>query len=176
MADPAHDIQPGTVYFIGAGPGAPDLLTVRALRILQRADPVLYADSLVHPALAELARPDAEVLGSSGLALGEATERMIAAAQAGKVVARVQSGDPALYGAVHEQMVRLDAADVPYRVVPGVSSAFAAAAALGSELTGPDVAQTVISPRLPSRTTTVPERERLREMARVGGTLVIFLS
>src|SRR5207237_3685351 len=90
--------------------------------------------------------------------------------------ARVHSGDPALYGAIHEQMARLDRAGVDHEVVPGVSSAFAAAAALGCELTVPDVVQTVVFTRLASRTTTVPERERLRELARLAGTLVIFLS
>ena len=168
-------VETGKVYFLGAGPGDPDLLTVKARRILERADLVIYADSLVHPSLRALARPGAEVLGSSALALGEIAARMIAAAEQGKLVARVQSGDPAVYGAMHEQMARLDRAGVPYEVVPGVSSAFAAAAALRSELTVPDVAQTVIFTRVPSRTS-APERERLREMARLGGTLVIFLS
>jgi precorrin-4/cobalt-precorrin-4 C11-methyltransferase len=169
-------VECGKVYFLGAGPGDPELLTIKAWRILERADLVIYADSLVHPGVAALARPEAEVIGSAGLALGEIMERMIAAARRGQTVARVQSGDPTLYGAIHEQMVRLDQAGVPYEIVPGVSSAFAAAAALGCELTVPDVAQTVIFTRLPSRTTTVPERERLRELARLGGTLAIFLS
>jgi precorrin-4 C11-methyltransferase len=107
--------------------------------------------------------------------LGEITARMIAAAQAGKLVARVQSGDPAIYGAMHEQMVSLDEAGVPYAVVPGVSAVFAAAAALDAELTVPDIAQTVILTRLPSRTT-IPEREKLRAMAEHGGTVCLFLS
>ena len=165
----------GIVSFVGAGPGDPDLLTVRARRVIERADLIIYADSLVHPGVSALARPDAEVLGSSGLGLEEIVQRMTLATREGKLVARVQSGDPAIYGAVHEQMTRLDAAGVRYEVVPGVSSAFAAAAALGCELTVPDVSQTVIFTRVPSRTT-APERERLREMARLGGTLVIFLS
>jgi precorrin-4 C11-methyltransferase len=165
----------GMVVFVGAGPGDPDLLTVRARDVIERADLVIWADSLVHPGVAALARPGAEVLGSSGMSLAPITERMIAAAKAGKLVARVQSGDPAVYGAMHEQMVLLDAASVPYAVVPGVSAVFAAAAALNAELTVPDVAQTVILTRLPSRTT-IPEREQLRAMAAHGGTICLFLS
>jgi precorrin-4 C11-methyltransferase len=165
----------GRVVFVGAGPGDPELLTVRGKSVIERADLVVYADSLVHPRIAALARDGAEVIGSSSLTLEQISDRMISAAREGKLVARVQSGDPSLYGAVHEQMVRLTGARVPYEIVPGVSAAFAAAAALGVELTVPDVAQTVILTRLPSRTT-IPEHERLREMARHGGTVVLFLS
>ncbi|MCC6177731.1 MAG: precorrin-4 C(11)-methyltransferase [Chloroflexi bacterium] len=171
----ARAFQGGMVVFIGAGPGDPELLTLRGKRVIEAADLVIYADSLVHPGIGAFARPDADVLGSAALSLEEISQRMIVAAQAGLLVARVQSGDPSIYGAMHEQMVRLDAAGVAYAVVPGVSSAFAAAAALDAELTVPDVAQTVIFTRLPSRTT-IPERERLREMAQHGGTVVLFLS
>ena len=167
--------RPGMIVFVGAGPGDPELLTLRGRAVIEQADLVVYADSLVHPGIAAFARPGAEVVGSSSRTLEQISELMIDAARAGKLVARVQSGDPSLYGAVHEQMVRLDEAAVPYAVVPGVSSAFAAAAALNAELTVPDVAQTVIFTRLPSRTT-IPEAERLREMAAHRGTLVIFLS
>jgi precorrin-4 C11-methyltransferase len=163
------------VVFVGAGPGDPDLLTIRGRRVIERADLVVWADSLVHPGVAALARHDAEVIGSATLTLELIMERMIAAAREGKLVARVQSGDPAIYGAMHEQMVLLDAAEVPYAVVPGVSAVFAAAAALDAELTVPDVAQTVILTRLPSRTT-IPEQERLRAMAAHGGTIALFLS
>ncbi|MGE3268741.1 MAG: precorrin-4 C(11)-methyltransferase [Chloroflexota bacterium] len=165
----------GMVVFVGAGPGDPDLLTIRGQRVIQEADLVVWADSLVHPGVAALARPDAETIGSSSMTLEVISEKMIAAARAGKLVARVQSGDPAIYGAMHEQMVLLDAADVPYAVVPGVSAVFAGAAALNAELTVPDVAQTVILTRLPSRTT-IPEQERLRAMAAHGGTICLFLS
>ena len=165
----------GMVVFVGAGPGDPDLLTVRGRRIIEQADLVVWADSLVHPGVAALARPDAEVLGSATMTLEEISQRMIEAARAGKLVARVQSGDPAIYGAMHEQMVLLDAADVPYAVVPGVSAVFAAAAALDAELTVPEVAQTVILTRLPSRTT-IPEQEQLRAMAAHGGTIALFLT
>ena len=165
----------GMVVFVGAGPGDPDLLTVRAVKVIQQADLVIWAESLVHPGVAALARPDAEVIGSATMTLELISARMIEAAKAGKLVARVQSGDPAVYGAMHEQMVLLDAAEVPYAVVPGVSAVFAAAAALNAELTVPDVAQTVILTRLPSRTT-IPEQEQLRAMAAHGGTICLFLS
>ena len=171
----ARQFGPGMVVFVGAGPGDPELLTLRGKAAIEQADLVIYADSLVDPGIGAFARPKAVVVGSSALTLEEISDRMIAAAREGKLVARVQSGDPSLYGAIHEQMVALDRAGVPYAIVPGVSSAFAAAAALGAELTVPDVTQTVIFTRLPSRTT-IPERERLREMAAHGGTVVLFLS
>lgn len=165
----------GMVVFVGAGPGDPDLLTVRGRRIIEQADLVIFADSLVHPGVGELARPDAEVIGSSSMTLEAVAEKMVVAARAGKLVARVQSGDPSVYGAMHEQMVLLDAADIEYAVVPGVSAVFAAAAALTAELTVPNVAQTVILTRLPSRTT-IPDQEQLRAMAAHGGTICLFLT
>ena len=165
----------GMVVFVGAGPGDPELLTIRGRNVIAQADLVIWADSLVHPGVAALARDDAEVIGSATLTLEEVSERMIESARAGKLVARVQSGDPAIYGAMHEQMVVLEAAGVPYAVVPGVSAVFAASAALGAELTVPDIAQTVILTRLPSRTT-IPEQERLRAMAAHGGTIALFLT
>src|SRR5439155_21897959 len=113
----------GHVYFIGAGPGAPDLMTIRGRNLIEQADLVIFADSLVDPAACEGVRPHAEVLGSSTLTLEDITQRMIAAARGGKTVARLQSGDPAIYGAVHEQIARLDEAKVPWTIVPGVSSA-----------------------------------------------------
>ena len=171
----AREFHGGMVVFVGAGPGDPELLTLRGKRVIEQADLVIYADSLVHPGIGAFARPDAVVLGSSTLALEEISGRMIEGARAGQLVARVQSGDPAVYGAVHEQMVLLDAAGVEYAVVPGVSSVLAAAAALNAELTVPDVAQTITLTRLPSRTT-IPEQERLREMAGHGGTIVLFLT
>jgi len=166
----------GHVYFIGAGPGAPDLLTLRGRDILARADLVIYADSLVHPALCEFARPGAEIIGSSALTLEEIVHRTIAAAAAGRTVARLQSGDPAIYGAIHEQMVRLDAAGIPWTIVPGVSSAFAAAALLGVELTVPEVTQTVILSRVSGRASPVPPLEELRGLAAHQASLVLFLS
>lgn len=169
-------MTPGVVYFVGAGPGDPELLTLKGRRLLEQADLVVWADSLVHPGVVACARPEAEVVGSASLTLEQITDRLVQAARAGRRVARLQSGDPSLYGAIHEQQVALERAGVPYEIVPGVSSAFAAAARLAVELTVPDVAQTVIFTRLARRTTTVPANERLRELARHGATLVIFLS
>ena len=165
----------GTVYFIGAGPGAPDLITVRGRDLIAAADVVIYADSLVHPGVAAYARPDAEVVGSATLPLEEIIAGMLAAVRAGKSVARVHSGDPSVYGALHEQLALLDREGVAYEIVPGVSSAFAAAAALGVELTVPGVSQTVILTRHAGRTG-VPERENLPSLAAHGATLVLFLS
>jgi precorrin-4/cobalt-precorrin-4 C11-methyltransferase len=168
-------VSEGHVYIVGAGPGAADLITVRGRDVIARADLVIYADSLVHPDVAAYARPDAEVIGSKALTLEEQTERMLAAAREGKSVARVQSGDPSIYGAMHEQLAVLEANGVPYTIVPGVSSAFAAAAALGVEFTVPDVAQTAIFTRISGRTQ-VPEPEALRSLAAHRTSLVIFLS
>lgn len=155
----------GRVHFIGAGPGDPELCTLRGRRLIETAELVLFADSLVHPGIAAWARPGARVVGTSGLALGAIVPLMVDAALAGGSVARIHSGDPSLYGALHEQMAALDAAGVPYDVVPGVSSVFAAAAALGRPLTVPGVSQTVVLTREPGRTD------------RAGGeTVALFLS
>jgi precorrin-4/cobalt-precorrin-4 C11-methyltransferase len=163
------------VYFIGAGPGAPDLITVRGREVIARADVVIYADSLVHPGVAAYARSDAEVYGSAARTLEETVAIMFDAARAGKIVARVHSGDPSIYGAMQEQIGLLEREGVPYEIVPGVCSAFAAAAALGAELTVPDVTQTVIFTRHAGRTG-VPEREGLPSLAAHGASLVLFLS
>ncbi len=164
-----------SVYFIGAGPGDPDLITVKGQRIIQRADVIIYADSLVHPGICADVRPDAEIHGSSTLPLEQILDLIVTAAKAGKTVARIQSGDPSLYGAIHEQMVALDREGITYQIVPGVSSAFAAAAALGTEMTVPNVAQTVIFTRVGGRTG-LPGNERLAEFARHRVTMALFLS
>jgi precorrin-4 C11-methyltransferase len=166
----------GRVYFIGAGPGAVDLLTLRATRIIEQADLVIYADSLVHPDVAQLAKAEAEVLASSRRTLEETSALMLAATREGKTVARVQSGDPAIYGALHEQMVLLHQAGVEYEIVPGVSSALSAAALLGAELTVPDISQTIIMTRAEGRTGPLPEGEHLRDLARHRASLALFLS
>lgn len=170
------EAQPGTVYFVGAGPGAPDLIAVRGRDAIAAADLLIYADSLVDPAHAEFAQPGARVLGSSTMTLEQMVAEMVSAAQRGEVVVRLHSGDPSIYGAMHEQIAALRAAQVPYAIVPGVSSAFAAAAALGIELTVPEVAQTVIFTRAQGRASAVPEREALRSLAAHGTTLALFLS
>ncbi len=167
-------MQETSVYFIGAGPGAMDLLTLRAERLIRQADLILYADSLVNPEIATLAKPGAEVLGSSGMSLDEMVSRMLEAARAGRIVARVHSGDPSIYGAIREQMEALAAAGVGYAVVPGVSSVLAAAAALQVELTVPEVSQAVILCRA-ERRTPVPEGQKLPDLARAGATMAIYL-
>ena len=165
----------GRVYFIGGGPGDPELLTLKAARIIESADVVIYADSLVHPSVIQFARPGAEVYGSKTLALDEITGLMVQAARQGKTVARIQSGDPSIYGAILEQMRVLEGEGIEYEIVPGVSSAFAAAALLKVEFTVPEVSQTVIMTRAEGRIA-MPQGEDLRDLAAHGCTLVIFLS
>lgn len=165
----------GKVYFIGAGPGDPELLTLKGKRIIEQADVIIYADSLVNPMVCQSARPDAKIHGSSALTLGEITRLMIDAAAQGQTVARVHTGDPSIYGAVREQMEVLEGHGIAYEVVPGVSSIFAAAASLGVELTVPDLSQTVIITRLEGRTP-VPPKENLSSLAEHQATLVLFLS
>ncbi len=172
---PEGEGKVGKVYFIGGGPGDPELLTLKAKRIIESADMVIYADSLVHPSVAQFARPGAEVYGSKSLALDEIMALMIQAAKQGKVVARIQSGDPSIYGAILEQMQALEREGIEYEVVPGVSSAFAAAARLNVEFTVPEVTQTVIMTRAEGRIP-MPQGESLRGLAAHGCTLVIFLS
>ncbi|MCL4543387.1 MAG: precorrin-4 C(11)-methyltransferase [Chloroflexi bacterium] len=165
----------GMVYFVGAGPGSPDLITVRGQQVIQHADVIIFADSLVHPDVCKVARPDAELHGSSSLTLEEVLSIVVKAVHAGKVVARIHSGDPSIYGAIHEQMVALDREGISYTIVPGVTSAAAAAAALGAELTVPEVSQTVIFTRVGGRTG-LPGREHLTSFAEHGVTMAIFLS
>ncbi len=169
------DRLPAGVYFIGAGPGAPDLITVRGRAILAAADVILYTDSLLHPDLLRWARPGARIHGSSGLTLEEQVTLMKEAVTAGRAVARLHSGDPSLYGALQEQIAALRAEGIPFQVVPGVTAATAAAAALGVELTVPGVTQTVILSRAPGRTP-VPEGESLRGLAAHQATLCLYLS
>ena len=166
---------PGKVYFVGAGPGDPDLITLRGRRLIEAADLVLYADSLVNPEICRFARPGAEIVGTADQTLEAIVETMIAACRAGRTVARVHSGDPSLYGALHEQLAALEREEIAYEIVPGVSSVFAAAAELQAELTVPELTQTVILTRLASRTVGLPN-ERLRDLAAHGATMVIFLS
>jgi precorrin-4/cobalt-precorrin-4 C11-methyltransferase len=164
-----------TVYFIGAGPGDPDLLTLRGHRLIERCPVCLYAGSLVPAAVVACAPPGAAVTDTAPLHLEQITALMAEAHAAGKDVARVHSGDPSLYGAIAEQMRRLDELGIPYEVVPGVSSFTAAAAALKLELTPAGGNQTVILTRAPGRTGT-PENESLAELARHRAGLVLFLS
>lgn len=165
-----------TVHFIGAGPGAPDLVTVRGLRLIQAAPVILYAGSLVPRDLLAETRPDAVVIDTAPLDLDTIVEHLRAAHDRGQDVARVHSGDPSLYGAIAEQMRRLDALAIPYAVVPGVPAYAAAAAALKRELTLPGVAQSVVLTRTAVRASSMPPGETLDAFARTGATLAIHLS
>lgn len=165
----------GKVWLVGAGPGAADLLTLRGARVIADADVVIWAASLVHPDVVAGARPDAEVLDSSRLTLEEICAVYDRAADEGLQVARVHSGDPALYGAIGEQIEALQTRGLAWEIVPGVSSLGAAAAAIGRELTVPGVAQSVILTRLPTATP-MPPGEEVRALARHGTTMALFLS
>lgn len=163
------------VYFIGAGPGAKDLITLRGAEIVKRAGMVIWAGSLVNPAILEMAKPDAEKHDSQGLSLEQQAELFSRAKQNGLDVARLHTGDPSVYGAIAEQIAELEKLKIDYEVVPGVSSVFAAAAAINAELTLPDVSQTVIITRRAGKTP-VPETENLKSLAESGATLAILLS
>ncbi len=165
----------GKVYIIGAGPGDPELLTLKAKRIIDDADVIIYADSLVPAEIAGFAKPGAAVYGSKEMALPEIMEVTLRAVSEGKTVARIQSGDPSLYGATLEQMRILEREGVDYEIIPGVSAVFAAAAVLKAELTVPEVSQTVIMTRAEGRVP-MPEGEALVDLARHQSTLAIFLS
>lgn len=165
-----------TVHFIGAGPGAADLITVRALNLIKQAPVVLYAGSLVPEAIVNEARDDAHVLDTAPMHLDEIIAEIKSAHDKGQDVARVHSGDPSIYGAVAEQMRRLDELDIPYDVTPGVSAYAAAAAELKTELTLPDVSQTVILTRTSVRSSSMPEGEDLAKLGASGATLAIHLS
>jgi len=163
------------VYFVGAGPGDPDLITVKGRRLLEEADRVIYAGSLVPPVHLEYCKPQASIHNSASLTLAQTHALIAEGYHNGELVVRLHTGDPSLYGAIQEQMALLDRERVPYQVVPGVSAVFAAAAALKQELTLPEVSQTLILTRLAGRTP-VPEREQLRQLASHRATLVIYLS
>jgi precorrin-4/cobalt-precorrin-4 C11-methyltransferase len=163
------------IHFVGAGSGAPDLITLRGAKLLQEADQVIYAGSLVNPALLEHCKPDCTILDSASMTLEQVLAAMSAAEQAGKTTVRLHTGDPSLYGAIREQMDALRAMDIAYDITPGVSSFCGAAAALRAEYTLPEVSQTVIITRAEGRTP-VPEREQLRKLAAHQSTMVLFLS
>ncbi|GHH70739.1 precorrin-4 C(11)-methyltransferase [Streptomyces sulfonofaciens] len=165
-----------TVYFIGAGPGAADLITVRGARLLAACPVCLYAGSLVPRELLDGCPPDARLVDTSRLDLDQITAELVAADRAGQDVARLHSGDPSVFSAVAEQMRRLDAAGVAYRMVPGVPAFAAAAAALGRELTVPTVGQTVVLTRIARQATPMPEGEDLATLGRSGALLVLHLA
>jgi len=163
------------VYIIGAGPGDPKLLTLRAAELISSCPVVLYTGSLVPREAIAMARADAKVLDSSGMTLDEIVDVIVAARDANQDVARVHTGDPLVFGSTAEQMRRLGELEIDYEVVPGVSSFSAAAAVLGRELTLPELSQTVILTRAEGRTP-MPDREKLGDLARHQATLALFLS
>jgi precorrin-4/cobalt-precorrin-4 C11-methyltransferase len=165
-----------TVHFIGAGPGAPDLITLRGLRLVESCPVCLYAGSLVPRAILAAAPPGARIVDTAPLTLEEIIEHMREADRAGLDVARLHSGDPSLYGAIGEQMRRLEALGIAFDVTPGVPSFAAAAAALAQELTLPEIAQSVILTRTATRSSPMPEGEALDRLAASGATLAIHLS
>ncbi len=164
-----------TVYFIGAGPGDPELITVKGQRLIRECPLVLYAGSLVPKEVILAANPTAEIVNTADLNLEEIIARIRAAHERGLDVARVHTGDPALYGAIGEQIRELERLEIPYEVVPGVTAAFAGAAMLRRELTLPGVSQTIILTRHAGKTP-MPEGESLPELARHRATLAIYLS
>lgn len=161
------------IYFIGAGPGAADLITVRGAELLKKADVIIYAGSLVNPALLEYAKEECEIHNSAHMTLEEVIDVM--KANKDKEVVRLHTGDPCIYGAIREQMDILDELELPYESVPGVSSFIGAAAALNAEYTLPNVSQTVILTRMAGRTP-VPEKEEISKLAAHGATMVVFLT
>lgn len=163
------------IYFVGAGCGAADLITVRGAALLRQADAIIYAGSLVNPALLDYAQRDCAVFNSATMTLDEVISVMERMERAGKTTVRLHTGDPCLYGAIREQMDRLEALHIAFEVCPGVSSFCGAAAALKAEYTLPAVSQSVVITRMAGRTP-VPERERIRSLAAHRATMVIFLS
>jgi precorrin-4/cobalt-precorrin-4 C11-methyltransferase len=165
-----------TVHFIGAGPGAADLITVRGRDLIARCPVCLYAGSLVPAALLAYCPPDARIVDTAPLSLDEIEAEFVAAEQSGLDIARLHSGDLSVYSALAEQLRRLERRNIPYTVTPGVPSFAAAAAALGRELTVPEVAQSVVLTRVPGRASRMPETERLSAFASTKATLAIHLA
>ena len=163
------------VHFVGAGPGAVDLITVRGLELLKKADVIIYAGSLVNPELLQYAGKDCQIFNSATMTLEEVIEEIENAEQEGKMTVRLHTGDPAIYGAIREQMDELDKRQIAYDVCPGVSSLFGAAASLQLEYTLPGVSQSVIISRGEGRTP-VPKKEKLSLLASHQATMVLFLS
>ena len=163
------------IKFVGAGSGAPDLITVRGMKLLQEADVIIYAGSLVNPQLLEYKKEDCQVYNSAYMTLEEVLEVMYRAEEKGLLTVRLHTGDPCLYGAIREQMDELDKKGIEYDSTPGVSSFCGAASALNLEYTLPDVSQSVIITRMAGRTP-VPEKEEIASLAAHQATMVVFLS
>lgn len=163
------------IWFVGAGAGDPELITLKGYHLMQEAELIIYAGSLVNPALLGYARNEARIVNSASLDLDEIVKLMAEAYQKGEKVVRLHTGDPSIYGAIGEQMAKLDELGIPYAVVPGVSSFLAAAASLGREYTIPDGTQTLIITRMEGRTP-VPTTEEMKSLAAHGSSMAIFLS
>jgi precorrin-4/cobalt-precorrin-4 C11-methyltransferase len=163
------------IHFVGAGPGAPDLITIRGQKLLAKADVIIYAGSLVNPALLEVKKPECAVYNSAHMTLEEVLDVMKKAEQSGKTTVRLHTGDPSLYGAIREQMDALKKMNIAYDICPGVSAFCSTASALELEYTLPGVSQTVIISRTAGRTP-VPEKESVRSFAAHQATMVLFLS
>ena len=163
------------VDFVGAGSGAADLITLRGKKLLEEADVIIYAGSLVNPELLDYAKKNCEIYNSAYMNLDEVIAVIEKAERVGKKTVRLHTGDPSIYGAIREQMDKLDSLKIPYEVCPGVSSFCGAAASLQAEYTLPDISQTVIITRMAGRTP-VPEKESIELLAAHGATMVIFLS
>lgn len=163
------------IWIVGAGPGDPDLITVKGLHILQQADCILYTDSLVNDDLIGKAKKDAEIIQTSGLHLEEIVSIMTERVKEGKMVARIHTGDPSMYGAIAEQIALLKKEGIGIEIIPGVSSVFASAARVQAELTIPELTQTLILTRAEGRTP-VPEKEKLKDLASHHCTIALFLS
>ena len=163
------------IYFIGAGPGAADLITVKGKELLEKCDLCIYAGSLVNPDLLKYCKPECVIMNSAHMTLEEVIAAMVPAAQAGKLVVRLHTGDPSVYGAHREQIDLLRGYNLDYEIVPGVSSFCAAAASLKAEYTLPNVSQSVIITRMEGRTP-VPPRQKIADYAAHNATMVIFLS
>ena len=163
------------IYFIGAGPGDPELLTIKGKKLIDQADVIIYAGSLVNKEVLSGAKEGAKIYNSASMTLEEVLEVMKDANERGWDVARVHTGDPAIFGAHREQMDALDKMGIPHKVIPGVSSFLAVSAALQKEYTLPGVSQTVILTRMEGRTP-VPPKEKLQDLAKHNSTMVIFLS
>lgn len=163
------------IYFIGAGPGDPDLITVKGKKIIEKADIIIYAGSLVPKEVIDCKKESAKVYNSAFMTLEEVIKVIVEAYNKNKLIARVHTGDPSIYGAIREQIDELDKRDIPSKVIPGVSSFVASAAALKKEFTLPNVSQTIICTRLEGRTP-VPEKESLESLASHKASMAIFLS
>ena len=164
-----------TVYFIGAGPGDPELLTLKAARVIGECPVCLYAGSLVPEAVVAHAPAGARVMDTAPMTLDDTHAEIAAAHAKGQDVARVHSGDPSLYGAIAEQIRRLDADNIDYQIIPGVPAYAAAAAGLGQELTIPEIAQSIVLTRVSMKSTSMPDGETLENFGRTGATLAIHL-